>query len=338
LPKLSTIAWNKQIITEDHPYCHDLIYNENILYYTDFDSIFALSSINGNTLWQFKTHRSVNTSFAITKDILYVGIGQLIFAIDKTNGKEIWRYKPTGSPETNPIVENCIIYFGCDDSNLYALNAITGELIWKFDIGNQSGYDPDHIPSSPAITNGVLYVVNDKGFVFAIDLKNGHQIWKLQATKAINSAVTVFDGYLFYTTQESLVKINLKTGREEWKYQSIFSYKNSISVGYGLVFVNRSRNDGVIADNKTIAIDINTGKGVWYFNPSKSNEYNSQSSIIANHILYQHYSDHFLYALDVYTGKVIWKFNTGNSSGNIALGNGLIFVENVQDGYLCALK
>ena len=43
------------------------------------------------------------------------------------------------------------MYVGSEDNNLYALNASTGALLWKYTTGEQ-------VYSSPAVANGVVYV------------------------------------------------------------------------------------------------------------------------------------------------------------------------------------
>ena len=49
-----------------------------------------------------------------------------------------------------PAVANGVVYFGSKDNNLYALNAGTGLLLWKYTTGGE-------VFSSPAVANGVVY-------------------------------------------------------------------------------------------------------------------------------------------------------------------------------------
>src|SRR6516162_5454953 len=57
---------------------------------------------------------------------------------------------------SSPAVVNGTVYVGSDDFNLYALNASTGRILWKYAAtGTTSTF------SSPAVANGLVYVGSD---------------------------------------------------------------------------------------------------------------------------------------------------------------------------------
>ena len=61
--------------------------------------------------------------------------------------------------ESSPAVANGVVYVGSYDRHVYALNAGTGALLWKYQTGG----------SSPAVANGVVYVGWEDG-VYAFGL------------------------------------------------------------------------------------------------------------------------------------------------------------------------
>ncbi len=67
---------------------------------------------------------------------------------------------------SSPVVVEGAVYFGSGDGNLYALDAMTGELRWKFKTG-------DVIHASPAFANGVVFVGSWDSYFYAIDEKSG---------------------------------------------------------------------------------------------------------------------------------------------------------------------
>ncbi len=73
---------------------------------------------------------------------------------------------------SSPAVANGVVYVGSSDQNVYALNASTGALLWKYTTGGQI----DH--SSPAVTNGVVYVGSFDGNVYALNASTGALLWK----------------------------------------------------------------------------------------------------------------------------------------------------------------
>ena len=58
-----------------------------------------------------------------------------------------------------------MVYIGCDDHNVYALNATTGAERWSFTTG-------DMVRSSPAVSNGVVYVGSGDDHIYAFGLPN----------------------------------------------------------------------------------------------------------------------------------------------------------------------
>jgi outer membrane protein assembly factor BamB len=60
-------------------------------------------------------------------------------------------------------VANGVVYVGSYDSNLYALNASTGAILWSFATGG-------NVISSPAVANGVVYVGSGDHKVYAFGL------------------------------------------------------------------------------------------------------------------------------------------------------------------------
>ena len=74
----------------------------------------------------------------------------------------LWRYYPTGSKVySSPAVVDGVVYVGSYDGYVYALDAATGEMIWRF----HTGYN---VYSSPAVVDGVVYVGSEDDHVYAL--------------------------------------------------------------------------------------------------------------------------------------------------------------------------
>src|SRR5207237_5770600 len=78
-----------------------------------------------------------------------------------------WKFKTERVIEawfSSPTVSGDTAYFGSDDGYLYALNALTGELKWKFKTG-------DVVYSSTAVADGAVYVGSHDGYLYAVDAR-----------------------------------------------------------------------------------------------------------------------------------------------------------------------
>jgi outer membrane protein assembly factor BamB len=103
---------------------------------------------------------------------VYIGAWSgFFYAIDADTGIQRWRFEVPRNTSTtathcttssrcriasSPAVENGIVYFGAEDAYLYALDAATGTLIWRQQLG-----DPENgaeIWSSPSVANGIVYI------------------------------------------------------------------------------------------------------------------------------------------------------------------------------------
>jgi PQQ enzyme repeat len=75
-----------------------------------------------------------------------------------------WKFKTERIIEawfSSPAISEETVYFGSDDSYLYAANALTGELRWKFKTG-------DVVYSSPAISDATVFVGSHEGYLYAV--------------------------------------------------------------------------------------------------------------------------------------------------------------------------
>ena len=66
--------------------------------------------------------------------------------------------------DSSPTVANGVVYLSSQDHKLYALNAISGAILWSYTTG-------DSIDSSPAVVDGVVYVGSFDGKVYAFHLQ-----------------------------------------------------------------------------------------------------------------------------------------------------------------------
>src|SRR4029077_6784678 len=74
---------------------------------------------------------------------------------------------------SSPVVSADTVYFGSGDANVYALDASSGTLRWKFHTGNV-------VPASPAQAGGTLYVGSWDSYFYALDAASGKERWRFK--------------------------------------------------------------------------------------------------------------------------------------------------------------
>jgi PQQ-like domain len=77
------------------------------------------------------------------------------------------------------------VYVGSGDNNVYALNANTGSLLWKYATGAPVN------DSSPSVANGVVYVGSYDDKVYALKAATGTLVWSYATGGIVDSSPAV---------------------------------------------------------------------------------------------------------------------------------------------------
>jgi alcohol dehydrogenase (cytochrome c) len=137
--------------------------------------------------------------------------------------------------ESTPLVVNGIIFTSVPPSNVVALDAKSGDLIWRYD---QSL--PTDLPvccgranRGLAILDNALFLGSLDGNLVAINANNGKVIWQTQVAKPsdgytitgapliVNRSVVVGVSGGEYGIRGFLVSYDAATGQQQWKFHTI---------------------------------------------------------------------------------------------------------------------
>jgi len=184
--------------------------------------IYAIDKQSGKILWERIAHegeplekRHIKSTYASASPatdgrIVVAWFGsQGLHAYD-VNGRFLWRVDlgridlgaydiPTyeWGPASSPIIWNGLVIIQCDtqaDSFILALNADTGETVWKT--------DREEIPSwgTPTVANtpsGPELVTNASNFIRGYDPRTGKELWRIGHSSKITAPTPIFSGELF---------------------------------------------------------------------------------------------------------------------------------------------
>jgi outer membrane protein assembly factor BamB len=193
---ISVILVAAQAPAEDWPkFLHDLNNSAN-------SGETGISSFNVRTLktkWTFSSGYEFSASPAIVTvngtSMLFLGAWNgNFYALNAVTGKKIWSFTVDLVPPCRPNAcriassaavdtANNLVFFGAENAYLYALNATTGALVWKQQLGDpRKGAE---VWSSPTFFNGMVFVGlashNDApcviGLVNSYNELNGNSVW-----------------------------------------------------------------------------------------------------------------------------------------------------------------
>jgi outer membrane protein assembly factor BamB len=199
--------WSSPAITED------------TLFIGNFGKkLCAIDISDGTERWAFETRGAIIATPLVNEDKVYFGtFGRRFYAVDITSGEEVWRFPEEDNDEVRPqnwfwakpLVSNGTIYAPNMDGKVYALDAETGTLTNRFDLGGA-------IVSSPVLIDGLIIVATQEGDVYSLNTVNNEQ--KLLASLDEKVQAPLFasnDTVYVHTFEDNLYAIDVQTGTSQ---------------------------------------------------------------------------------------------------------------------------
>jgi glucose dehydrogenase len=248
---------------------------------------------NLHVAWIFQTDvkESLETSPIVVDGVMFVTTSFSHVALDAKTGQQLWHYNHKMGPVTTYCcgpnnrgvqVLGDLVYLATPDSKLVALNAKTGDVVWKTDIADpELGYSetmaPTVIKGKVLIgTNGGEYGI--RGFVRAYDAKTGKLLWNFDtipensvgvwATKDATGRDMHRD---IQAEKDQLAKIGdpyQKLGGGVWQNPAVDLASNRIYfvVGNPSPDLDGSPRPGDnLYTNSLVSLDLDTGKYICHF-------------------------------------------------------------------------
>ena len=194
-------------------------------------------------------------------------VNNTVQALNAATGDLIWenRLGPRLENQVNATARAMALYgnqlfYPASDATMYALDARTGKVNWKFKI---SDYGRDKI-GGVMIADGKLIVglgvcdepsLEDRCFIAAYDVKDGHQIWKFNTV--------AYTGEPGGNTWGNMAN-GERSGADAWIAGTYDPKLRLIYFGTGQAKAGKNGIGDKLFSNATIALDVDTGKLRWY--------------------------------------------------------------------------
>lgn len=296
---------------------------------------YAIDQRTGRLKWKFKTGSAVTSSPAVAGALVYFGsFDGKFYALDAGSGAVRWTFETEGerrfahrnlhglepSGETmpdpwdfylsSPAVFNGAVYFGSGDGHIYALDAATGALRWKFRTGNV-------VHASPAIADGTVYLGSWDSYLYALDAASGKPKWRFQTgtdpqsgnQQGFQSSPAVVNGIVYTGCRDAKVyAVDAKNGEKKWEFSNNGSWViTSPAVYDGKAYFGTS-DSGLFH-----VLDARTGAKQFTFD-AKFPIFASPA--VASGVIYVGTFGGRLHAYDLKTNEPLWTFETDASKQN----------------------
>jgi FOG: WD40-like repeat len=223
--------------------------------------------------------------------------------------KKVWDYDDQALIEFPPAIANGRLYLVNKYSNVRALDADSGKVVW--DLRRDRHYKgPPSDVTAPVFVRGKVYVAFMDGTLLALNAKDAKIEWKRKLPTTLQSSPLVIGQTLYIGSDKGICfALDTATGKTRWTYQDQHVVKASPSYDGGKVYF-ADYHGGMFALRasdghkvwNTLTPDLPPGgEGGFYSSPA-----------IANGLVYAGRDDGTVYALDKRDGHYSWSFDTGN--------------------------
>ncbi len=334
VPQPTKIKWQFQ--TKGQVLSSPAVTSDTVYIGSSDHFLYALNRNSGAEKWKFKTDGRITSSPAVSDGIVYFTCYDgNAYAVDASTGTQKWKFALSGErrfaathlhgagpngesmPDpfdfylSSPVLADGIVYFGSGDTNVYALDAASGQLKWKFKTG-------DVVHASPALADGKLYIGSWDSYFYALDAKSGKELWRFKTGEdaeihnqvGIQSSAAISDGIVYFGCRDSnFYAVDAATGKERWRFNNKGSWViGSPAVGNGKVYFGTSDTALFYAlDAKSGAQLFSLGFHGWplFSSPALT----ADRAYLGSH-------EGKLFAIDLNTQKLAWTFATDGSKKN----------------------
>jgi outer membrane protein assembly factor BamB len=299
-------VFSRPIIAGDAIYFGTLGYEDS--------RFFALNLADGSERWQvsYGDAHGGNIFYwpdALTSNnlVLFTTEAGYFYALDALTGEEAWAFGPEqrgvdNGPDcdrcalkfSQPLLVNDVVYLPSLDHHLYALDATTGEELWRFS-GDNSFLGP------PSVIEDRVYAGNMDRSIYILDAHTGQEQGCIVANRSVYEVLS--DGELIYAVLEGgrLQAFAIDSGDPVWQFDG-----GGLG-GFSGRMVLHDDKVLVMSSERVFAVNRQTGALAWDFAGMQRGVYSDFTLVDGR--FYVGDGDSFLYILDADNGDLMERFS-----------------------------
>jgi outer membrane protein assembly factor BamB len=148
--------------------------------------VFCLDARSGALVWRLPVEFSAFASPRVDGERVFFGIGNgnlvasitespagALLCVEARSGRELWRYAVPDGVHAQALVSGRDVYFASRDHHCYCLDAASGRLRWKRDLGSPIVTAPVPATAGRDGLKSRLYVAAGGGMIWSLDPSTG---------------------------------------------------------------------------------------------------------------------------------------------------------------------
>ncbi|VAW43243.1 hypothetical protein MNBD_CHLOROFLEXI01-3886 [hydrothermal vent metagenome] len=189
----------------------------------------------------------------------------LLLALDAETGEELWRFTAEFSIWATPTYHDGTLFIASLDRNLYAIDLADGSEKWSIEFGGAMSAQPVVNPDK-----NLVYAASYDRELHAVDMDSGEEMWSVPATDWLWSAPALVDNVLYFgDSSGNLFAVDAANGNVLWQ-----SGVHSMNVVAGIIQNPPLEIKGAIQASPVV------NEGVVYF-VSLGNEESEEGLLVA---------------------------------------------------------
>ena len=156
--------------------------------------LYALDLATSSPLWNYESEDGFpKRLYATDETLVFVAYQDFMNGVDIETGELRWRFD-TGNWTPSFLGAGDVVYFSSANTQVFALDANTGESIWQFNIPEGTF---NYLLDAPVLLDGKLYFLTQQGDFFALDASNGQLLWQAATeASAARTSPAIGNGWL----------------------------------------------------------------------------------------------------------------------------------------------
>ncbi len=255
---LGAATWAPPVVADDTVYVG-----------TGAGKFHAVHAADGTAAWTWSGANGIDGGATVAADTVYfVDTKMNLVALNRADGALRWSVslhdealagKPAPDNPTfnhraaTPLLLDGVIYCGSSDGGLYALDAATGQKLWRHD-AKAPVFSGIGVHGTDTLMFGTM-----DGSVVLLDCRTRQETLRVKTGGGVVTTPVVVNGRLVVGSRDYLLYgFNLADGSVAWKFSYWFSWIESTPVlRDGLLYV------GASDYSRVTALDPATGRAVW---------------------------------------------------------------------------
>lgn len=178
-----SLAWIRSLGTPSSKVQTNLASDGRYVFFAIDQTVYCVDAVTGEQVASFSGGATITSPPAVyAGEVNRVIVGAQngdLYGIQYPQMDRRWLFEADAAIHSPPtIAEGCVL-FGTDGGMIYAVDAATGALRWRFYTKEPGEVEePGAIRTAAAVWRGVVYISSTQGWLYALDLQTGGVKWR----------------------------------------------------------------------------------------------------------------------------------------------------------------